>query len=151
MAELLSDRLFALLMREVERLETADEDESPMSSTAERVEAGAGGATAKSRAPARTTFKERADALSLLTRTLEKVLELRSLEASAGRDDETETLRLRDEFMRRLRALDARRIGGPKLFAGDTGTGAKPATTKAAKGRRRPARPKADDRGADGG
>ena len=149
MAELLSDRLFALLMREVERLEREDKDEGPMSR--ERADGDASVPAAKSRVPARGSFKERADALSLLTRTLEKLLELRVLEASAGRDDETETLRLREEFMRRLRSLDARRIGGPRLFAGDGETGAKPATVKAAKGRARQAKPKASGRGADGG
>lgn len=149
MAELLSDRLFALLMREVERLEREGKDEGPISKA--RVDDDAGAPAAKSRAPARGSFKERADALSLLTRTLEKLLELRTLEASAGRDDETETLRLREEFMRRLRALDARRLGGPRLFTGDAEAGAKAATVKAAKGRARQAKPKAAGRGADGG
>lgn len=128
MAELLSDRLFALLMREVERLEREDKDEGPISKVAARAEDDAGVPAAKSRVPARAGFKERADALSLLTRTLEKLLELRIIEASAGRDDETETKRLREEFMRRLRALDARRLGGPRLFAGNGETGTKSAT-----------------------
>ncbi|MCE7027008.1 hypothetical protein [Jiella avicenniae] len=149
MAELLSDRLFALLMREVARLEEDDKDVSPMARAAPRSKAEAG-AEAKSRQPARAGFKERADALGLLTRTLEKLLELRALEASAGRDDETETLRLREDFMRQLRALDARRVGGPRLFAGSDGTEAAAAAPKAAKGRGRTARPKATGRGADG-
>ena len=147
MAELLSDRLFALLMREVERLEREDKDDGPISRA--RVDDDAGAPAARSKA--RGSFKERADALSLLTRTLEKLLELRVLEASAGRDDETETLRLREEFMRRLRSLDARRIGGPRLFAGDGETDPKPATAKTTKGRGPQPGPKAAGRGADGG
>ncbi|TFF20501.1 hypothetical protein E3C22_16460 [Jiella endophytica] len=167
MARLLSDRLFALLSREVERLETTDEDRSPEAgkaidtagdgkpaaradgagvdaaggtdvaagSAAARGAPGRGRAAGKaadrgtrrrtatgSKAPtARGGFKERADALILLARTLEKLLELRSLESAAGQDDEAETLRLRDDFMRRLRELDARRIGGPRLFAPSSG------------------------------
>lgn len=168
MAKLLSDRLFALLSREIERLETTDEDRSPEAGEAidtagdgkpvARADGGAGadaaGGTdvaagsaaargapgrvraagksadrgtrrrtaAGSKAPtARGGFKERADALILLARTLEKLLELRSLESAAGQDDEAETLRLRDDFMRRLRELDARRVGGPRLFAPSSG------------------------------
>ncbi len=102
------------------------------------------------RAPARGSFKERADALGLLTRTLEKLLELRVQEASAGRDDEAETLRLREDFMRQLRALDARRVGGPRLFAGPAVMETQPATPKAAKGRVRRSRSTATGRGADG-
>ena len=163
MAELLSDRLFALLLREVERLEAEVEDDQS-GVTAQGLGAGTSGGESrgapKGRVAGRTTaasraapvgvkpgamrggFKERADALILLTRTLEKLLELRSLEARAGEDDEAETLRLREAFMRRLRSLDARRAGGPKLFGDEAGTQATPVTAPAAKARRRPAGPK---------
>ena len=184
MAELLSHRLFALLLREVERLEAGAEDEHT-AREASGPSAGVGGTESrpalKGRATGRTaatgrpapggakpaaargSFKERADALILLTRTLEKLLELRSLEARSGEDDEAETLRLREAFMGRLRALDARRAGGPRLFGEEAATGAMPApVTKAAKARRRQAGPKRsakarpktgetnDARGADG-
>ncbi|MAU96201.1 MAG: hypothetical protein CMP81_09970 [Fulvimarina sp.] len=181
MAELLSHRLFALLLREVERLEAGAMDEHT-AREAPGPSAGVGGTESrpalKGRATGRTaatgrpapvgakpaaargSFKERADALILLTRTLEKLLELRSLEARAGEGDEVETLRLREAFMRRLRALDARRAGGPKLFGDEAGTEA--TSAPAAQARRRQAgpkrsakaRPKAgktnDARGADG-
>ncbi|MEF2546743.1 hypothetical protein VQ045_06205 [Aurantimonas sp. E1-2-R+4] len=69
--------------------------------------------------------KERIDLLVLMTRTLEKLLELRRLEmlaAQGGDEDEAETARLREELLNRLRSLDARRRAGPALF--DTATGA---------------------------
>lgn len=155
MAELLSDRLFALLLREVERLEVGAEDDHPAITAQGQTPGPAPGADVvasrresrgalKGPAAGRPTpvgakpaagrggFKERADALILLTRTLEKLLELRALEASAGEDDEAETLRLREAFMRRLRALDARRAGGPRLFGDEAGTGTAPATATVA-------------------
>ncbi|MBP0617917.1 hypothetical protein [Jiella mangrovi] len=163
MAELLSDRLFMLLLREVERLEDEIGENSPNKNSTEpfggegagKIGVSAGRTSAKpasagtKAASTRAGFKERADALILLTRTLEKLLELRAEESAAGQDDEAETLRLRDEFMRRLRALDARRAGGARLFADGAAKAGKPAT----KGRRRakgPA-PKPRDRDPDGG
>ncbi|MBO0904911.1 hypothetical protein [Jiella sonneratiae] len=158
MAELLSDRLYALLMREVGRLEAEGEDNNPENgchAAAETVPDGEKPRVRRTKNGGAAGFKERADALALLTRTLEKLLELRSLEATSGRDDETETLRLRDEFMRRLRALDARRAGGARLFADGGETATKPAASmtaaaRAAKARRRPAGSKRPERGADG-
>ena len=161
MAKLLSDRLFALLRREVARLEVEARERIPAS--AEHSPGGSGGdlldkaggkpapAGAKAASP-RTGFKERADALILLTRTLEKLLELREVEARAGKDDESETLRLRDEFMAQLRALDARRAGGPRLFADAADKTAKPTGSKPARRRTKPASlTVADGRGANGG
>ncbi|WP_152045365.1 hypothetical protein [Aureimonas psammosilenae] len=63
--------------------------------------------------------KARVDAIGNLTKTLEKVLELTRLEglSAKGRaEDEGEAERLRAELMKRLRALDARRSGGRRLF-----------------------------------
>lgn len=59
-----------------------------------------------------------------MTRTLEKLLELRRLEmlaAQGGAEDEAETARLREELLNRLRSLDARRRAGPALFDAATG------------------------------
>ncbi|MCB8836107.1 hypothetical protein [Aurantimonas sp. VKM B-3413] len=68
--------------------------------------------------------KERAEALGQLTRTLEKLLELKRLEMLAGQggaEDRAETERLRAEFLLGLRNLDARRRAGPTLFDPQTG------------------------------
>ncbi|MBO0661824.1 hypothetical protein LQ948_04500 [Jiella sp. MQZ9-1] len=132
MAELLSNRLFALLSREVARLEACGKEFNPKSEAVDQNEetarrsgdgraSEAGGSAARAAASGGTKigFKERADVLSLLTRTLEKLLELRGREARDGDADDSEVQRLRDDFMRRLRALDARRPGGSRLFDGD--------------------------------
>lgn len=70
--------------------------------------------------PSGADLKGRVEAIGQMTRTLEKLLELQRLEAlaarSAGEADAAETERLREELMRRLRAIDARREGGPRLF-----------------------------------
>ena len=68
--------------------------------------------------------KDRAEALGQLTRTLEKLLELKRLETLAGQggtEDRAETERLRAEFLTALRNLDARRRAGPTLFDPQTG------------------------------
>ena len=94
--ELLSERLLSVLRREMAALEA--EDEAPP-----------GGA------------KGRIEAVGQMTRTLEKLLELKRLEALAehgGDDPDGETVRLRAEMLRRLKALDARRRDGPVLFDG---------------------------------
>ena len=52
--------------------------------------------------------KARLDALGQMTRTLEKLIELKRLEAG-GAGDGADAPRLRREMMRRLRALEARR------------------------------------------
>ncbi|WP_185983134.1 hypothetical protein [Aureimonas mangrovi] len=101
----LADRLTVLLKAELTALEAArkveraDADEDVHSRPAE--------------------VKARVEAVSQITRTLEKLLELRRLEAlgEAEGEDEAETGRLRDELMARLRALDARREAGAGLFA----------------------------------
>lgn len=63
--------------------------------------------------------KARVDAIGNLTRTLQKLLELTRLEglaARGGADEESEAERLRAELMKRLRAIDARRGSGLRLF-----------------------------------
>ncbi|GGD93834.1 hypothetical protein GCM10011390_10710 [Aureimonas endophytica] len=63
--------------------------------------------------------KARVEAIGALTRTLYKLLELTRAEAAAVAGeaaDEAEAERLRAELMKRLRALDARRLGGRRLF-----------------------------------
>ena len=65
--------------------------------------------------------KERIDALGQLTRTLEKLLDLKRLEKLAsegGQADEAETRRLRAELLARLKSLDMRRREGATLFVG---------------------------------
>ena len=65
--------------------------------------------------------KERIDVLGQLTRTLEKLLDLKRLErlaSESGQTDEAETRRLRAEFLARLKSLDRRRREGPTLFVG---------------------------------
>ena len=65
--------------------------------------------------------KERIDALGQLTRTLEKLLDLKRLERLAsegGQADEAETRRLRAELLTRLKSLDMRRREGATLFVG---------------------------------
>ena len=100
MEALLSERLLAVLRQEMAALE-ADLDES---------EGPPGG------------MKSRIEAVGQMTRTLEKLLELKrleALEARGGEDGDGETARLRAEMLRRLQALDARRRGGPALFDGE--------------------------------
>ena len=66
--------------------------------------------------------KGRIEAVGQMTRTLEKLLELKRLEvleARGGEDGDGETARLRAEMLRRLQSLDARRRGGPMLFDGE--------------------------------
>ncbi len=90
---LLTERLLAVLRREVRALE--------------------GGAE--------TGEKARIDAIALATRTLEKLIELKRLDGAEAADsegDEAEGRRLRDELMRRLRLIDEAR-GGRLL--GDAG------------------------------
>ena len=100
MEALLSERLLAVLRQEMAALE-ADLAESE----------GPPGAV-----------KGRIEAVGQMTRTLEKLLELRRLESLAergGDDPDGETARLRAEMLRRLQALDRRRRDGPALFDGD--------------------------------
>lgn len=102
--KLMADRLAMLLRSDLSALERHFQEGSP------------------NEAPvAASAIKGRVEAVSQITRTLEKLLELRRLEAlsleEASAEDEAETQRLRDELMRRLRAVDARRIEGAGLFA----------------------------------
>lgn len=126
----LSERLLAMLDGEIARLEREIKDNNPKKSsgklpTARSEPADCGGAApASSGRPAgRKTAggtKERIEAIGQLTRTLEKLLELKRLErlAAGGGEaaDDAETAKLRAEMMKRLRALDARRRTGPSLF-----------------------------------
>jgi hypothetical protein len=94
---LLSERLLTVLRREMDALD-ADEEAPP------------GGG------------KGRIDAVGQMTRTLEKLLELKrleALEARGGDDPDGETVRLRGELLQRLKALDARRRDGAVLFDED--------------------------------
>ena len=65
--------------------------------------------------------KARVEAVSQIARTLEKLLDLKRLEAlaqeAASGEDEAETAKLRKELMSRLRAVDARRFDGAGLFS----------------------------------
>lgn len=84
----LSERLLQALTQEIELLEAAGSGE------------GVGG-------------KARVEAISLLARTLEKLLDLSRLERDPGADGAAgEGERLRRELMRRLRALHRRDQGG---------------------------------------
>ncbi|SJZ65569.1 hypothetical protein [Consotaella salsifontis] len=73
------------------------------------------------RRPAGGDLKGRIEAIGQMTRTLEKLLELKQLEAltmrGGGAEDDAETVRLREEMMKRLKAIDARRAVGSSLFA----------------------------------
>ncbi len=138
MAELLSERLFVLLRREVETLQAEFSDNIPLSRAAGAARANAAraasGGGAKRRASAkaggeaasaparRATAKERVESIGQAARTLEKLLELKRLERLAvegGDADAAETARLREEFLSRLRSLDARRREGATLFDAD--------------------------------
>ena len=105
---LLSDRLLRALTQELARLEKGRPARGRSSEEA-------GGA-----AMLGVDAKARIEAIGHLTRSLEKLLELREIEALGHRADEdgddAETERLRDEMLKRLRALDARRPGGGGLF-----------------------------------
>jgi hypothetical protein len=105
----LADRLTVLLKAELTSLEAA-----------RKIERAGGERTgAEEDAVSRPAdVKARVEAVSQITRTLEKLLELRRLEAlgEAEDEDEAETGRLREELMTRLRALDARREAGAGLF-----------------------------------
>lgn len=108
---LLSERLLAVLTREMDALEESSK-EFKHSSGGDPVVGGGVSAGAKGRI----------EAVGQMTRTLEKLLELTRLEAMAARGDEDEdgeAARLRDELLKRLRALDARRRVGPTLFGVD--------------------------------
>lgn len=102
--KLMADRLAMLLQSDLSALERHFQENGPDEAQV-----------------AATAIKGRVEAVSQITRTLEKLLELRRLEAltleEASAEDEAETQRLRDELMRRLRAVDARRIEGAGLFA----------------------------------
>lgn len=100
----MADRLMAALDAEMRALERTLEENNPENGRA-------GG-------------KVRIDAIGQVTRTLEKLLELRRLEALANATgeeaDAAETAKARAEMMKRLRAIDERREAGAGLFtAGD--------------------------------
>lgn len=139
MGRLLSDRLMVLLRGEIYAFERAARQDRSVTAGGKRpagAGAGAGvgvkvgvdgvgvdGAVAGRAAPG-AGRKERIDALSLLTRTLEKLLDLKRLELLAGKggeEEDGETVRLREELMARLKALDARRAGRMRLFDAEDG------------------------------
>lgn len=129
-SNLSSERLLAMLRIEIDALEVVYKDNIPS------MIAASGGAAEACRPPAAaraktsgTTTKRRAagdagdakvrvEALSQMTRTLEKLLELRNVEAAATGDgaSEAETARLREEFLQRLRRLDAQRLQPTGIF-----------------------------------
>ena len=109
----LSERLLVVLTGEIEALEKVVKDYKPNPAEAGKRAAGeevnAAGA------------KGRIEVIGQATRTLEKLLELKRLEALAmrgGGDEDGEAVRLAAELMKRLRALDARRER-PTLFGAD--------------------------------
>ncbi|KQQ85857.1 hypothetical protein [Aureimonas sp. Leaf324] len=108
---LLSERLFAALTAEVSALEKRPRrvSETPGEPMPKK--------TASERAG---EAKARVEAISQLTRTLEKLLELRQLEAlsreTGRREDTAQADALRAEMLKRLKAIDARRGGAPGLF-----------------------------------
>ncbi|MBB3934489.1 hypothetical protein [Aureimonas phyllosphaerae] len=108
---LLSERLFAALTAEVSALEKRPR----------RVPETPGEPLPKKTAAERAgEAKARVEAISQLTRTLEKLLELRQLEAlsreTGRREDTAEADTLRTEMLKRLKAIDARRGGAAGLF-----------------------------------
>ncbi len=108
---LLSDRLLRALTQELARLEAGRPARRKAGAGEEGEAAGPGrGADAKARI----------EAIGQLTRSLEKLLELREIEALRHRadseGDDVETERLRAEMLKRLRAMDARRASGGGLF-----------------------------------
>jgi hypothetical protein len=112
-SRLLSDRLLRALTQELAQLEAAR--------PARRRGAEAGEEAPLRTADAKGDAKARIEAIGHLTRSLEKLLELREIEAlgrsAAAEGDDAETERLRAEMLKRLRALDARRVEGGGLFA----------------------------------
>ncbi len=107
---LLSERLFAALTAEIAAFEKRPRRTAPPGEVLPK----------KTAAERSADAKARVDAISQLTRTLEKLLELKRLEAMSretGRaEDEAEAARLRAEMLKRLRAIDARREGRAGLF-----------------------------------
>lgn len=103
---LMADRLTRLLNADLGALERQAKEQSPSGAEVEPASA--------------TAIKGRVEAISQITRTLEKLLELRRLETltleEANAEDEAETQRLREELLARLRAVDARRTEGAGLF-----------------------------------
>lgn len=92
-----ADRLLALLRVELRAFETSVKDTGPNND-----------ASAMS-------GRVRFETIAQMTKTLEKLLDLKRLERLADvpeAADEGEARRLRSEMMRRLRALDARRVLG---------------------------------------
>ncbi|WP_062113766.1 hypothetical protein [Aureimonas sp. AU40] len=108
-SKLLSDRLLRALTEELAQLEAGRP-------TRRR------GTDGDENTPLRSADgKARIEAIGQLTRSLEKLLELREIEAlgrsAAAEGDDVETERLRAEMLKRLRALDARRAERGGLFA----------------------------------
>ena len=122
MATECSDRLMAVLRREIDDLHDSVQENDPDTGRAPADGLDAAGGTGRRRRA--VGAKERIDALGQLTRTLEKLLELKRLEGVAAQGEaagEAETARLRAELLDRLRSLDARRRAGPTLFDPVTG------------------------------
>ncbi len=117
--KLLSDRLLRALTQEMTALEAAR--------PAKR-KRGAEGETEADGASRPADTKARIEAIGHLTRSLEKLLELRQIETlgltAQAEGDDAATERLREEMLKRLRALDARRPVGASLFDGLGASGA---------------------------
>ncbi|MDY8109105.1 hypothetical protein U0C82_08095 [Fulvimarina sp. 2208YS6-2-32] len=102
---LISDRLMDLLLAEVRTIEAAYEENKPSTRAEDRMIA----------LPSKESLavaKDRIDRIGLVARTLERLMEVRRAEiAGAEREggDDAETVRLRDELLRRLKILDQRR------------------------------------------
>lgn len=114
----LSAHLLRALTREVRALEIASK----------AAHAPGDAAASKGDGEVQAGAKARIEAITQLTRTLEKLLELKQLEAlqraGAAEADTAETERLSTEMLKRLRALEERRVGGAGLFAATEASGA---------------------------
>ncbi|MBB3996580.1 hypothetical protein [Aureimonas pseudogalii] len=115
----LSAHLLRALTREVRALEIASKAAHAASTEA---------VSPKGDGEIQVGAKARIEAITQLTRTLEKLLELKQLEAlqraGAAEADAAETERLSAEMLKRLRALEERRVAGGGLFAVADASGA---------------------------
>ncbi|MEE2952412.1 MAG: hypothetical protein VYD57_14365 [Pseudomonadota bacterium] len=99
---LVAERLMDLLLAEIGTAEAVFEENGPEPEAESRSK----GTTRRSGA------KERIETIGLLARTLEKLIDLKRLEANEGPDGQEgpETERLRDELLRRLKLMERRRL-----------------------------------------
>ncbi|WP_148227537.1 hypothetical protein [Fulvimarina pelagi] len=93
-----------LLLAEVAAVETTEKDNDPNSGDA--------GSQGKAQSGRVLSGKERIDTIAQITRTLEKLMELKRAEAAEAAslwEDPAETERLSRELVKRLRILDRKR------------------------------------------